>query len=68
VLGEHDNYFLGALILQCLGALILALWLREQMKMGLFVDTFHQPLINREELKVSRGKRLYSVGIAYHRQ
>jgi hypothetical protein len=36
--------------------------------MGLFVDTFHQPLINREELKVSRGKRLYSVGIAYHRQ
>jgi|RhiMetdeSRZDD1v2_1073273.scaffolds.fasta_scaffold463695_2 hypothetical protein len=31
--------------------------------MGLFVDTFQQPLINREELKVSRGKRLYSSGL-----
>jgi hypothetical protein len=28
--------------------------------MGLFMDSFQQPLINREELKVSRGKRLYS--------
>ena len=31
--------------------------------MGLFVDTFQQPLINREELKVSRGKGLYSSGL-----
>jgi hypothetical protein len=35
--------------------MILALQLWEQMKMGLFVDYLQQPLINREELKVSRG-------------
>jgi len=28
--------------------------------MGHFVDYLQQPLINREELKVSRDKRLYS--------
>jgi hypothetical protein len=35
------------------------------MKMGLFVDSFQQPLNNRnrEELKVSRGNRLYSSGL-----
>ena len=33
------------------------------MKMGLFTDSFQQPLINREELKVSRGNILYSSGL-----
>jgi hypothetical protein len=33
------------------------------MNMGLFADSFQQPLIYREELKVSRGKRLYSSGL-----
>jgi hypothetical protein len=32
------------------------------MKMGLFVDYLQQPLINREELKVSWGNRLNSSG------
>ena len=31
--------------------------------MGLFVDSFQQPSINREEVKVSRGKRLFSSGL-----
>jgi len=63
VSGEHNDHFLGELILQCPSALILALWLWEQMKMGLFVDYLQQPLNNREELKVSRGKKLYSSGL-----
>jgi hypothetical protein len=33
------------------------------MKMGLFADSFQQPLIDREELKVSGGNRLYSSGL-----
>lgn len=31
--------------------------------MGLFVDSLQQPLVNREELKVSWGNILYSSGM-----